>query len=144
MKKNALSILVLAALLGLVTACTVPHTQVTGLLITDMQTALGVAQDNPNVQILSYTLQLTNNGSQEVLVDRIEPTMSGELASRVLPENHSVLVGKPIGPNASLVVTGQLRLNAAGLSKMQIESWLPLVTGATIYNQLMLSMSSSK
>jgi hypothetical protein len=80
------------------------------------------------------------NATQNDLVLRwIEPVLPEKVSARLVDDSPRVSVDKTLGANSSLIVDGQFRFDASGMTKEQIARWEPLIKGVVISTEINLS-----
>ena len=115
-------------------------TPMTGIRVTEMDTAIGVVEGNHNEQVFSYNLTLLNTELVDVVVHWIEPVLVKNVSKRALTADHRVIVEKTLAPNTYLEVSGGFTFDSQGATKIQILSWEPFITGISVSTEIILSI----
>jgi hypothetical protein len=145
MKKSVMSLTIIAVLFLTsysLSANTRTSASVTGIRITRMDTAIGGAEGNTDEQVFSYNLTLFNAEPVNVVVHWIVPVLVGEVSKRALTADHRVIVEKTLVPNTYLEISGGFTFDTKDVSKIQIMSWEPFLTGITVSSDITLSLPS--
>jgi len=93
---------------------------------------IGGIGNSTDEQRYSYWISLCNGKNDEIFVSWIEPIYSNELLKRSQTKNHKVIVEKTILPDNCTKINGELIFDSKGLSKTEIDSWEPYLTGFRI------------
>jgi len=104
-----------------------------GLQIYHMTIDLG-AVDNSSTdkQRLVYSVTLTNENNKAIYVQWIEPVLGTKISEKVITEDLKVIVEKEIPANQYLEIDGEFILDTKGLSKKEIISLEPFITGIKV------------
>jgi hypothetical protein len=141
MKKQLMSVLILTVLL--LTSCSASTTRkgsalLPGIQITEMDSAIGGSEDNPDRQIFSYHFVLQNQEPFDIVVHWIEPVLVKELSERVLTADYRVQVERSLAPNSYLEISGKFPFGTKGVTKMEISGWQPFFTGIRVSSEITL------
>jgi len=114
-----------------------------GLRIYGMSVGLGaVDNNNTDQQRLTYSFCLTNEDNDAVYIKAVEPVIGTGISNRVVTEKLEVLIEKEIPANRSMEISGEIVLDTKGLSKQEIVSLEPFITGIKITSEKTISFRS--
>lgn len=136
MKKIAFLGLILAVFL--LASCSPRQEPSAGIQITDTTVAVGGAEGSGDQQIVTYGLTLQNTTHNEVVVRWVEPVLNDAVSGRLIADSPRISVDKVLEPQSSLVVNGQFRFDASGVTKSEIDGWQPFFEEVHISTELNL------
>lgn len=137
MRKTILWIFTLIALM--LSSCSPAIAPSAGIRITNVSEAVGGAEGSAGQQVVSYKVTLQNATQNDLVLRWIEPVLPEKVSARLVDDSPRVSVDKTLGANSSLIVDGQFRFDASGMTKEQIARWEPLIKGVVISTEINLS-----
>ncbi len=112
-----------------------------GLQVYDMTSSLGaVDSDDLDRQRLVYSITLTNKNNKDVYVKWIEPVVVTELTDKIVTRDLKTVVEKLVAANQSIEITGKFVLDTKGLSKKEIASFEPFITGFKVVCEQVINL----
>jgi len=145
----ALTLILILAFSLVISGCTSVEQQnkqrqdKTGLQIYSMSTGLGALNnDNTDQHRLTYAINLTNEDDKEVYIQWIEPILGNGIKDKVITEELRIAVEKPIAAKGNLEIEGVVVLDTQGLSKKEIVSLEPFITGIKIGSEKVIIINT--
>jgi hypothetical protein len=141
-RRQMAMLLVVAALLLLVlgVACSSPAEKMSDAGFIVMNVTSGLGGDSPNEQVVTYTMRLSMEGIDRVFVNWVEPVLAEEILDRLQSPDNQVVVNQFLGPGDTLEVSGQFVFNSEGLSKPDLASLEPLISGMQVSTEWVLAL----
>ncbi|GIO36368.1 hypothetical protein J41TS12_12290 [Paenibacillus antibioticophila] len=75
-------------------------------------------------QVLSYSIDLSNNGRSYYKIKSLEPVISQEMEPYVLEGITIISVNKKLSPNKTIKIHGELKVNTSQMSQEEIRDLL--------------------
>jgi hypothetical protein len=116
-----------------------------GLEINNVITAVGSAytdtnNNNHDIQRFSYTISLTNNDMDTVLIKEIALELPKEFEETLITKKLNVTVNKDLLPKSSIEINGSMDFRAIGLSKEDIIKLDPRIVTVKVINERTISL----
>ncbi|WP_455364788.1 hypothetical protein [[Eubacterium] cellulosolvens] len=102
------------------------------LKLTHIFVGVGVDEDNPHLQTISYLIYLYNARAETIYIEWAKPIFHSEVEARLLAAESRIIIKQNVLQDSYIEIEGKAPFSAQGLTRTQIEGWGYLILGVQV------------